>query len=36
MAYRSVGALVGRTDLDGDLAVAPDDRGRLGLVRRGR
>ena len=36
MAYRAVGALVGRTDLDGDLAVAPDDRGRLGLVRRGR
>ena len=36
MAYRAVGALVGRTDLDGDLAVAPDDRGALGLVRRGR
>jgi competence protein ComEC len=35
MAYRAVGALVGRTDLDGDLAVAPDDHGALGLVRRG-
>jgi hypothetical protein len=35
MAYRAVGAVVGRTDLDGDLAVTPDDHGALGLVRRG-
>lgn len=38
--YRAVGAVVGRTDLDGDLAVVPlDDHGDphgLGLVRRGR
>ena len=34
-AYRAVGALVGRTDLDGDLAVVLDDAGRLGLVRHG-
>jgi competence protein ComEC len=36
MAYRAVGAVVGRTDLDGDLAVVLDDEGHLGLVRRGR
>jgi competence protein ComEC len=35
-AYRAAGTLVGRTDLDGDLAVVVDDEGRLGLVRRGR
>lgn len=35
-AYRAVGAVVGRTDLDGDLAVVLDDAHRLGLVRRGR
>jgi competence protein ComEC len=35
-AYRAAGALVGRTDLDGDLAVVVGDDGRLGLVRRGR
>jgi competence protein ComEC len=34
-AYRAAGAVVGRTDLDGDLAVLVDDTGRLGLVRRG-
>jgi competence protein ComEC len=34
-AYRAAGAIVGRTDLDGDLAVVVDDQGRLGLVRRG-
>ena len=35
--YRAVGALVGRTDLDGDLAVVRlDDPDALGLVRRGR
>ena len=34
-AYRAVGALVGRTDLDGDLAVVLDDDHHLGLVRRG-
>jgi competence protein ComEC len=34
-AYRAVGAVVGRTDLDGDLAVVLDDAHRLGLVRRG-
>jgi hypothetical protein len=27
--------VVGRTDLDGDLAVVLDDAHRLGLVRRG-
>ena len=35
-AYRSAGVLVGRTDLDGDLAVVRGDDGRLGLVRHGR
>jgi competence protein ComEC len=35
-AYLRVGALVGRTDLDGDVAVVVDDAGRLGVVRRGR
>lgn len=35
-AYRAAGALVGRTDLDGDLAVVVGDDGRLGLVRHGR
>ena len=35
-AYRNVGAMVGRTDLDGDVAVLVDDLGRLGVVRRGR
>jgi competence protein ComEC len=35
-AYRAAGALVGRTDLDGDLAVVVGEDGRLGLVRRGR
>ena len=34
-AYRASGAVVGRTDLDGDLAVVRDDAERLGLVRRG-
>jgi competence protein ComEC len=34
-AYRVLGAVVGRTDLDGDLAVLLDDAGRLGVVRRG-
>ncbi len=34
-AYRALGAVVGRTDLDGDLAVVVDDAHRLGLVRRG-
>ena len=38
--YRAVGAVVGRTDLDGDLAVVPlddpADPDALGLVRRGR
>jgi competence protein ComEC len=34
--YRAVGAVVGRTDLDGDLAVVDDGSGVLGLVRRGR
>jgi len=34
-AYRALGAAVGRTDLDGDLAVVLDDAHRLGLVRRG-
>jgi len=34
-AYRANGAVVGRTDLDGDLAVVLDDAHRLGLVRRG-
>ena len=34
-AYRAVGAVVGRTDLDGDLAVVLDEAHRLGLVRRG-
>jgi competence protein ComEC len=34
-AYRALGAVVGRTDLDGDLAVVLDDTHRLGLVRRG-
>jgi len=34
-AYRAAGAVVGRTDLDGDLAVVLDGAGRLGLVRRG-
>jgi competence protein ComEC len=34
-AYRAVGAVLGRTDLDGDLAVVLDDAGHLGLVRRG-
>ncbi|MFN8158497.1 MAG: DNA internalization-related competence protein ComEC/Rec2 [Candidatus Nanopelagicales bacterium] len=37
--YRAVGAVVGRTDLDGDLAVVPlddpADPDALGLVRRG-
>jgi competence protein ComEC len=33
--YRVLGALVGRTDLDGDLAVVLDDAHHLGLVRRG-
>jgi competence protein ComEC len=35
-AYQRVGAAVGRTDLDGDVAVVPTDDGRLGVVRRGR
>jgi competence protein ComEC len=35
-AYRAAGVLLGRTDLDGDLAVLRDEQGRLGLVRRGR
>ena len=35
-AYRAAGALVGRTDVDGDLAVVVDGAGGLGLVRRGR
>lgn len=35
MAYRAAGAILGRTDLDGDLAVILDGNGVLGLVRRG-
>lgn len=35
-AYRAAGVLVGRTDLDGDVAVVRDAAGTLGLVRRGR
>ncbi len=35
-AYRAVGAVVGRTDEDGDLAVVVDDAGGLALLRRGR
>jgi competence protein ComEC len=35
-AYLAAGVLLGRTDLDGDLAVVRDPSGRLGLVRRGR
>jgi competence protein ComEC len=35
-AYRDVGAVVGRTDEDGDLAVVVDGAGQLGLLRRGR
>jgi competence protein ComEC len=34
-AYQAVGAIVGRTDLDGDLAVVLDDADHLGIVRRG-
>ncbi|MGD9957672.1 MAG: ComEC/Rec2 family competence protein, partial [Candidatus Nanopelagicales bacterium] len=34
--YQAVGAVVGRTDLDGDLAVVRDDAGILRLLRRGR
>ncbi|MEI8057948.1 MAG: ComEC/Rec2 family competence protein [Actinomycetes bacterium] len=34
--YRSIGATIGRTDLDGDLAVVVDPAGQLSLVRRGR
>ena len=34
-AYQAVGAVVGRTDLDGDLAVVLDDAGVLSLLRRG-
>ncbi|MFC6239066.1 ComEC/Rec2 family competence protein [Longivirga aurantiaca] len=34
-AYQAVGAVVGRTDLDGDLAVVLDDTGALALLRRG-
>jgi competence protein ComEC len=34
--YRAVGAVVGRTDQDGDLAVVLDDAGALALLRRGR
>jgi competence protein ComEC len=34
-AYRAVGAAVGRTDLDGDLAVVRHDDGTLELLRRG-
>jgi competence protein ComEC len=34
-AYRVAGAVIGRTDLDGDLAVLLDDAGALGVVRRG-
>ena len=34
-AYRAGGAVVGRTDLDGDLAVVLDGAHHLGLVRRG-
>jgi competence protein ComEC len=34
-AYRVIGAVVGRTDLDGDVAVLLDDAHHLGLVRRG-
>ena len=35
-AYQRVGAVVGRTDLDGDVAVVPAADGLLGVVRRGR
>ncbi|MCA0331710.1 MAG: ComEC/Rec2 family competence protein [Actinobacteria bacterium] len=34
-AYRAAGAAVGRTDLDGDLAVVRHDDGTLELLRRG-
>ena len=34
-AYQGVGATVGRTDLDGDLAVVKSAAGELQLVRRG-
>lgn len=34
-AYRAVGAAVGRTDLDGDVAVLGEPDGALGVVRRG-
>ena len=34
-AYQAVGAIVGRTDLDGDLAVVKAETGELQLVRRG-
>lgn len=34
-AWRQVGALVGRTDEEGDLAVVRDEAGSLGLVTRG-
>ena len=35
-SYRAAGALVGRTDNDGDLAVLKDEAGNLGLIRRGK
>lgn len=34
-AWRRVGALIGRTDIDGDLAVVRTDSGELGLVAHG-
>ena len=34
-AYQAVGAIVGRTDLDGDLAVVKANTGELQLIRRG-
>ena len=35
LAWEQAGALLGRTDTDGDLAVVRSDDGRLGLVTRG-
>ena len=35
-AYQREGAVVGRTDLDGDVAVVVTGDGHLGVVRRGR
>ena len=34
-AWQAVGALIGRTDTDGDLAVVRTTEGQIGLVARG-